>query len=97
MYYDTAANPKIFVPVDPLSNMNDKQRAIVESIPAEDRGEALEEEEYIKKGYGKTVQGDLTNIVELDHVEAAQKRHQLKYKQKRAEYDRKKRDKEGII
>jgi hypothetical protein len=80
LYYDTAANPKIFVPVDPVSNLNDKQRDIVDSFPAEDRGEALEEAEYIKKGYGKTVQGDLTNIVELDHIEAAQKKHALKYK-----------------
>ena len=52
LYYDTAANAKIFRPVD-SSNLNDDQRKIVESFPAEDRGEVLDPEEYAKKGYGQ--------------------------------------------
>ena len=40
------------MPVENASNLNDDQRKIVESFPAEDRGEILESSEYAKKGYG---------------------------------------------
>ena len=42
LYYDTTANTKIFVPqVDP-NNLTEAQKKIVESFPAEDRGEILD-------------------------------------------------------
>ena len=81
LYYDTKANAKIFVPVDPINELNDIQRQIVESFPAEDRGLILEHDEYKKKGYGQGEfvpgQGD-TLAVEMDEFEAAAKRHKLK-------------------
>jgi hypothetical protein len=52
LYYDTQANSKIFVPVDTLENLDDKQRAIVDTFPEEDRGMILQDQEYIKRGYG---------------------------------------------
>ena len=83
MYYDSSANPKIFVPVN--NNLNENQQKIVESFPAEDRGEVLEAEEYKKRGYGITqdqsggiVETNITNLVEMDQFEAAAKRHRLK-------------------
>ena len=81
LYYDTKANSKIFVPVDASSDLNDVQRAIVDSFPAEDRGITLEQDEYKKKGYGQeefiTGQGATLNV-EIDEFEAAAKRHKLK-------------------
>jgi len=50
LYYDTKANPKIFVPV--TQNMNEGQLKVVESFPAEDRGEILEADQYRQRGYG---------------------------------------------
>ena len=52
LYYDTNASAKIFVPIASKEEMNDEQRALVESFPAEDRGEILDAEEYAQKGYG---------------------------------------------
>ena len=82
LYYDTSANAKIFVPVDPVTELTDKQRSIVDSFPAEDRGQILEHSEYKKKGYGleneyTTGQGASMNI-EMDEFEAAARRHKLK-------------------
>jgi hypothetical protein len=69
------------VPVDAASDLNDKQRAIVDSFPAEDRGLILEHDEYKKKGYGQeefiTGTGAHFNV-ELDEFEAAARRHKLK-------------------
>ena len=71
LYYDANANPKIFVPV--TQNLNEGQLKVVESFPAEDRGEVLEAEEYKKKGYGQTlpdqngiVEQNINNLVEMD-------------------------------
>lgn len=59
LYYDTQANSKIFVPVDGVDKLDDKQRAIVETFPAEDRGVILNDQEYIQRGYGiKTAEGE---------------------------------------
>ena len=52
LYYDTNASAKIFVPMASMEEMTDEQRAIVDSLPAEDRGEILDDDEYAKKGYG---------------------------------------------
>ena len=50
LYYDTSANAKIFVPV--TEGLTEEKQKIIESFPAEDRGEILEHSEYAKKGYG---------------------------------------------
>jgi hypothetical protein len=86
LYYDTKASSKIFVPqVDP-SSLTDAQKKIIDSLPAEDRGEVLEADEYKKKGYGPDGsmpfvpgQGDnLVNMIETDQIEAAAKKHRLR-------------------
>lgn len=51
LYYDTKANAKIFVPVT-TDTLTEEQKKIIESFPAEDRGEILDAEEYAKRGYG---------------------------------------------
>ena len=50
LYYDANANAKIFVPVSEA--VTEEQQKIIESFPAEDRGEILDDDEYAKRGYG---------------------------------------------
>ena len=52
LYYDPTACARILVPVDDVEAMAAEQQAIVESVPAEVRGEILEDEEYARRGYG---------------------------------------------
>ena len=103
LYYDTKANPKIFVPI--TENLTEKQMKVVESFPAEDRGEVLEDSEYRKRGYGteeQTTQGvnvfsNVTSLVEMDQFEAAAKRHRLKEEAAREKRDRKYKEKTGFL
>lgn len=100
LYYDTQASSKIFVPVAG-EEMNEAQRAIVESFPAEDRGQILNDAEYASKGYGLSTGagetgrfvegqgGNLAAMIELDEVEAAMKRHRLKEDAQKAKLERK--------
>ena len=94
LYYDPAASGRILVPVTDVEALPQEKRAIVESVPAEDRGEILKEEEYARLGYGLSAglgdgrphggaQGadlkeNLTKLVEGDQVAAAAKRKDLK-------------------
>lgn len=57
LYYDPTASGRILVPV---TEPTDKaKQAIIESVPAEDRGEVLDDEEYAKRGYGlQALQGE---------------------------------------
>ena len=89
LYYDPTASGRILVPV---TEPTDKDKlAIIESVPAEDRGEILNDEEYAKRGYGlqgqesavgkiggADLKQNLTALVESDQVAAAAKRHDLK-------------------
>ena len=78
---------------------------MVESFPAEDRGEVLEDSEYRKRGYGEepsTTQGvnvfsNVTSLVEMDQFEAAAKRHRLKEEAAREKRDRKYKEKHGLL
>lgn len=104
LYYDTNANSKIFVPIDPLAELGEKQLQIIESFPAEDRGLILSNEEYSKKGYGLQNDniipgqgGNLTGMIEADQFEAAAKRHKLKEAMQKEKRLRKIRDKKGEI
>jgi hypothetical protein len=45
----------VFVPLDPEEEMNEKQKSILQTFPAEDMGKVLQDEDYEKKGYGKEV------------------------------------------
>ena len=40
-----------------MEALPEEKRAIVESVPAEDRGEILDDAEYAKRGYGKAAEG----------------------------------------
>lgn len=70
---------------------------IVESFPAEDRGEVLDDEEYRKKGYGAQAEDGLginvfsnvTSLVEMDSFQAAAKRHRMKEDAAREKRERK--------
>lgn len=91
LYYDPNASAKIFVPVDSVENMTDAQKKIVESMPLEDRGIQISDEDYKKKGYsaqtasevlaeGKFVAGQGSNLsamVEEDSIIAAAKRMEI--------------------
>lgn len=52
LYYDPTASARILVPVTDVEAMPEDKQAIVESVPAEDRGEILPDDEYAKRGYG---------------------------------------------
>lgn len=95
LYYDTAANPTIFVPV--TENLTEDKQKIIESFPAEDRGEILEHSEYAKKGYGMDeFTPGVGSVIpqELDELEAAAKRHELKQEAMKQKQLRKK---QGLI
>ena len=79
---------------------------MLESMPAEDRGEILDAEEYEKKGYGKEIMqpgfvagaGDnLVSMIETDQFEAAAKKHKLREEAQRKKKEMKKRDKKGQL
>ena len=76
LYYDTKANPRIFVPQVNPGEITETQQQIIESMPAEDRGEILPAEEYEKKGY--TGGAGSAIVIETDQFEAAAKKHKLK-------------------
>ena len=52
LYYDTNAATKIFVPQINPDELTEEKQKIIDSFPAEDRGEILDIAEYEKKGYG---------------------------------------------
>ena len=52
LYYDPTVSSRILVPVYDKEALPDDKRAIIESLPPEDRGEILNDEDYKKKGYG---------------------------------------------
>ena len=58
LYYDPKANARILVPVEAVGAMPPEKRALVESVPAEDRGEILTDQEYARKGYGQSAGAD---------------------------------------
>lgn len=97
LYYDTQANAKIFVPQVIEGMLNETEKKIIASFPKEDRGEILEPEEYAKKGYGPGQGTDLNNLVELDQIEAAQKKHKLREAAAMIKAKRIKNEKGGIV
>lgn len=78
---------------------------VVESFPAEDRGETLDADEYKKKGYGQNqpdveasgVEKGINNLVEMDEFEAAAKRHKIREAAKAEKKDRRMKEKYGVI
>ena len=97
LYYDPNAPPKIFVPVVPQESLTEEQKTIVESFPAEDRGEVQEYGVIAGTGEaaGNFVEGQGSNLaamIEVDEVEAALKRHKLKEEVHKAKLERRKRD-----
>ena len=84
--------------------MNEGQLKVVESFPAEDRGETLDAEEYKKKGYGQQIpdldgeiEKNINNLVEMDEFEAAAKRHKIREAAKAEKKDRRMKEKYGVI
>jgi len=67
----------------------------VQSFPAEDRGKALDPEEYEKKGYRLGgLAGDVADVVEQDQLTAAVKLQEIKDERRRAKKEERKKNQE---
>jgi len=104
LYYDTKANSKIFVPQVGEGHANEAQKSIIDSFPAEDRGEILDAEEYSKKGYGHEQKNfisgtgaDMVSLIETDQFEAAAKKHRLRADAQQKKAEKRKREKGGDL